>query len=70
MQHDANVIGTDARGFCNLFVGEVLQEKSDERFFEWVQFVDCGVKACNAVVSVFFSCLPRFDRAREVGVFE
>src|SRR6185436_14290927 len=40
MQHDANVIGGDAGGFCNLFVSEVLQEKGDECFFEWVQFVD------------------------------
>ena len=64
MQHDADVIGTDARGFCDLLVGEVLQEKGDERFFEWVQFVDGGVKIGDAVVRVFFRCLPRFNRAR------
>src|SRR4051812_16490707 len=34
MQHDANVTGTDARDFGHLFVGEVFEEKSDERFFE------------------------------------
>ncbi len=52
-----------------LFVGEVLQEKGDDRFFEWVQLVNCGVKICDAVVGVFLGCLPRFNRARQVGVF-
>ena len=50
MQHDADVIGTDARRFCHLFVGEVLQEQGDQRFFEWVQLVDCGVQIGDSVV--------------------
>jgi len=41
-----------------------------ERLFEWVQFEDCGVKICNAIVVVVFSCLLQFDRARDIGVFD
>lgn len=70
MQHDTDIIGGDTRGFGDLFVREVLEKKSDERFFEWVQFVDGGVKVCYAVVTVLFRCLLRFNGAREVSVFE
>src|SRR5882724_7268884 len=48
MQHDANVIGIDARDFCHLFVGQVFEEKGDERFFERVEFENYGVKMGNA----------------------
>ena len=37
MQHDPNVIRTDARGFRKLFVSEVFQEQGDESFFERIQ---------------------------------
>ena len=70
MQYDANVVGSDAGGFRDLFIGEVLKEKGDERFFEWVQSVNSGVKVCDAVVSIFFRWLLRFDGAREIGVLE
>ncbi len=62
--------GADARGLGDLFVGEVFEEKGDEGLFERVQFVDGGVKTGNAVVGFFFGGLPRFNRAREVGVLE
>src|SRR5262249_10452166 len=70
MQHDSDVIDTDARRFRNLFVGEILQEKGDECLLKRIQFVDCGVQICKAIISGVFSCLPRFNRAREIGVFE
>src|SRR5579862_9900590 len=47
MQHDADVVGADARDFRHLFIGEVFKEKGDERFFQFVQFEDCRVKICD-----------------------
>ena len=70
MQHDADMIDTDPRGFCHLFVGEVLQEKSDDCFFKGVQPVEGRVKVGNAIVSVVFGWLPRFNRPRQLGVFK
>ena len=64
MQQDADVIGIDARGFRNLFVGEVFQEKSDEGFFERVQFVDCGCKDLPCGRRLFSSVVCRDSIAR------
>ena len=67
MQHDPNIIGSDTGRIGNLFVTQVLQKKSDERFFERVEFVNRGVEVRDAIVRVFFHLL-RFDRARQVSV--
>ena len=70
MQHDTDVIGADAGDFRHLFVGEVFQEKGDERLFDRAEFVDGRVEVGDAVVRAPFCGLPRFNRAGEVGVLK
>ncbi len=70
MKHHANVARADPGGFGDLFVGEVFEEKGDERFFDRVQFVDRIVKARDAVVGRGVSGLAGFDCVGEIGVFK
>ena len=64
-----NAVAGAALG-AEVIIAKDTPAHAQPRFFERVQLENGVVKAGDAVVCAFFRRLPRFNRAREVGVFE